>query len=67
MGLPLPKGKRNLDFGTPDEIRAEVRHRIRTLGPAGLLLSPAYDLDFTPLENLVAFVEAVDAYGRVGW
>ncbi len=47
------------DYGTPDQIRAEVRRRVETLGPAGLLLSPAYDIDYTPYENLVAFVEAV--------
>jgi uroporphyrinogen decarboxylase len=47
------------DLGAPDQIRAEVRQRIEQLGPAGLLLAPAYDIDFTPLENVVAFVEAV--------
>jgi uroporphyrinogen decarboxylase len=46
------------DFGAPDQIRAEVRQRIEQLGPSGLLLAPAYDIDFTPLENVVAFVEA---------
>ncbi len=34
------------DRGTPDQVRAEVRLRSRTLGPAGLLLCPAYDVDF---------------------
>jgi uroporphyrinogen decarboxylase len=53
------------DRGTPDQVRAEVRRRIAELGPAGLLLSPAYDVDFTPFHNLVAFVEAVDEYGRL--
>jgi len=53
------------DFGTPDDIRAEVKHRIDTLGPEGLLLSPAYDLDFTPFENIEAFVEAVEDFGQV--
>ena len=51
------------DHGTPDQVRAEVKHRIETLGPEGLLLAPAYDVDFTPLENLVAFAEAVEEYG----
>jgi len=50
--------------GAPHHIRAEVRHRIATLGPAGLLLAPAYDIDFAPFENIVAFVEAVGRYGR---
>jgi len=50
--------------GAPHHIWAEVRHRIATLGPAGLLLAPAYDIDFAPFENIVAFVEAVGKYGR---
>jgi uroporphyrinogen decarboxylase len=53
------------DHGTPDQIRGEVKHRIETLGPAGLLLAPAYDVDFTPLENLAAFSEAVEEFGRL--
>jgi uroporphyrinogen decarboxylase len=52
------------DLGTPDQIRAEVRRCVQTLGPAGLLLAPAYDIDFAPFENIVAFIEAVDEYGR---
>ena len=51
------------DRGIPDQIRAEVRHRIDTLGPEGLLLSPAYDIDYAPFENIVAFVEAVEEFG----
>jgi uroporphyrinogen decarboxylase len=51
--------------GSPDQIRAEVRHRIETLGPAGLLLAPAYDLDFAPFANVAAFCEAVEEYGLV--
>jgi len=53
------------DHGTADQIRAEVKYRIETLGPEGLLLAPAYDVDFTPLENLVAFYEAIDDYGTL--
>jgi hypothetical protein len=51
------------DWGTPDQIRAEVQRRIRELGPQGLLLTPAYDIDYAPFENIVAFVEAVEEYG----
>lgn len=51
------------DRGAPADIRAEVKLRIETLGPAGLLLCPAYDLDFAPFANIVAFVEAVREYG----
>jgi uroporphyrinogen decarboxylase len=52
------------DHGTPAQIRAEVQRRIETLGPAGLLLAPAYDLDYAPFENVVAFVEAVKEFGQ---
>jgi uroporphyrinogen decarboxylase len=51
------------DFGRPSQIRAEVRSRIDSLGGAGLLLSPAYDLDFAPRENVEAFVQAVRESG----
>jgi uroporphyrinogen decarboxylase len=53
------------DWGTPDQIRAEVRRCIETLGPQGLLLAPAYDIDFTPFENIVAFIDAAEAFGRI--
>ena len=52
-------------FGAPEEIRQEVRQRIETLGRAGLILCPAYDIDEPdiPWENIVAFLEAVRRYG----
>lgn len=53
------------DRGTPEQVREEVKHRIETLGPAGLLLSPAYDIDFARFENLVAFRDASEEYGRL--
>lgn len=49
--------------GTPDQIREEVHTRIKTLGPEGLLLAPAYDLDYVPAENIIAFIEAMDKWG----
>jgi len=51
------------DRGTPEQVREEVAHRIATLGPAGLLLAPSYDLDYAPRENVEAFVEAVLEFG----
>jgi hypothetical protein len=51
------------DRGTPAQIRKEVRTRIESLGRGSLLLCPAYDLDFTPKENVAAFVEAVREFG----
>lgn len=52
-------------FASSDEIRDEVRHRIATLGRAGLILSPAYDIDEPdiPWANVAAFLEAVRTYG----
>ncbi len=52
-------------FAKPDAIRGEVKHRIETLGRAGLILCPAYDIDEPdiPWENVAAFLEAVKAYG----
>jgi uroporphyrinogen decarboxylase len=50
---------------TPEEIREEVRRRVETLGRAGLILSPAYDIDEPdiPWENIAAFLEAARAFG----
>jgi uroporphyrinogen decarboxylase len=52
-------------FATPDEIREEVRERIATLGRAGLVLCPAYDIDEpdVPWANVAAFLEAATTWG----
>ena len=52
-------------FATPQAIRQEVKERLDTLGRAGLILCPAYDLDEPdiPWENIAAFLEAVELYG----
>jgi uroporphyrinogen decarboxylase len=49
----------------PADIRREVAHRIETLGRAGLVLSPAYDVDTPDIsrENLAAFLEAARELG----
>lgn len=54
--------QRTMTRGTPDEVRAEVRERIRTVGKGGgLILAPAHVLSpETPWENIVAFFEAAD-------
>lgn len=59
--------QRTMPFGTPDDVRAEVRQRIETVGKGGgLLLSPAHVLQpDVPWENIVAFFEAVEEYGPV--
>ena len=51
------------DCGSPAQMREEVRTRIEGLGKGGLLLCPAYDLDYSPRENVTAFVEAVREFG----
>jgi len=55
-------------FATPEEIRREVRERIETLGPTGLVLAPAYDIDEpdVPWPNIAAFLEAGRKLGAVG-
>ena len=55
----------SFSFGSPEEIRQEVRLRIETLGRAGLVLCPAYDIDEPdiPWENIAAFLEAARRHG----
>jgi uroporphyrinogen decarboxylase len=52
-------------FETPEAIRAEVELRAKTLGPAGLVLCPAYDVDEPdiPWANIAAFCAAVREFG----
>lgn len=56
---------RTWDYGSPELIRAEVQARIAELGPEGLLLAPAYDIDFAPFPNIAAFCAAVDKFGQL--
>ncbi|MBN1249980.1 MAG: hypothetical protein JXC32_20115 [Anaerolineae bacterium] len=57
--------QRTFSFADPDAIREEVKLRIASLGRAGLILCPAYDLGEPdiPWENVAAFLEAVRDYG----
>jgi uroporphyrinogen decarboxylase len=54
-------------WGTPEEIRAEVRERIATVGKqGGLIIAPAYDLEPAegiPWANVLAFFDAVEEFG----
>jgi uroporphyrinogen decarboxylase len=52
-----------MPFGTPDEVRAEVKARIRDVARGGgLILAPAHVLGpETPWENIVAFFETADS------
>ncbi len=57
---------RVLPGGTPDEVRAEVRRVISLLGPGGGFMLGAVHtvMDDVPPENVLAMVDAVEAYGR---
>ncbi len=50
-----------MPFGTPDEVRADVRRKIEVVGKGGgLLLAPTHMVEpEVPWENIVAFVETV--------
>lgn len=54
--------QQTMPFGTPEDVRAEVRARVRDVGcGGGLILAPAHVLGpETPWENIVAFFEAAD-------
>jgi uroporphyrinogen decarboxylase len=55
-----------LPFGSPDDVRREVRLRIETVGAGGgLFLAPTHVIEpEVPFENIVAFVDAVKNEGR---
>jgi len=55
--------QRTMPRGTPEEVRTEVRDRIRDLGRGGgYILAPAHVLGpEVPWENVAAFFEAADA------
>jgi len=56
--------QRTLPFGTPDQIRQEVRERIRVFGPGGgFVFNTIHNVQAgVPTENLVALYEAVNDY-----
>jgi uroporphyrinogen decarboxylase len=55
-----------LPFGTPEDVEAEVKARIETVGKGGgLYLSPNHVIaPEVPHENLFALVRAVKKYGK---
>lgn len=54
-----------LPFGTPDEVREEVRQRIRIFGPGGgFVANPIHNIQHsTPVANVRALYEALDRWG----
>jgi hypothetical protein len=58
--------QRTLPFGTADEVRKEVRERLRTFGPGGgYVFNPIHNVQpMTPVENLLAMVETLHEHGR---
>ena len=52
-----------LPFGTPDEVRRQVRERMRVFGAGGgFVFHTIHNLQPVPDENLLALFEAVQAY-----
>lgn len=58
--------QRTMPFGTPEDVRAEVKNRIDDCGAGGgLILGPSNTVQFdVPVENIIACYEAIDEYGR---
>ncbi len=58
--------QRTLPFGTPEEVRAEVRERIRTFGPGGgFVFNTVHNVQArVPVENLLAMYETVREAGH---
>ncbi len=58
-----------LPFGTPDDVRAEVLKRLRTVGRSGgLILGPTHNVQLdTPMENFWALVKTITEtpYNRI--
>ena len=58
--------QRTLPFGTPDEVRAEVRERIQTFGASGgYVFNTTHNVQARiPKENLLALYESVRDFGK---
>ena len=58
-----------LPFGTPEEVRAEVRHNIDALANdgTGYILAPCHNLQaVSPVENIIAMYDEAWRYGKLG-
>jgi len=58
--------QKTLPFGTPDEVRAEVRQRIRTFAPGGgCVFNSIHNIQAkTPVENVLAMYESARDFGH---
>jgi uroporphyrinogen-III decarboxylase len=58
--------QRTLPFGTPDEVRREVRERIKIFGPGGgFVFAAVHNIQAcTTVENILAMFETVRECGR---
>jgi len=53
-----------LPFGTPEDVVEEVKERISTLGPSGLILGPTHAMQpDTPMRNILSMYKAALRYG----
>jgi len=57
--------QQTLPFGTPEQVRAEVRQRIRAFAPGGgFIFNAIHNIQAqTPVENVVALFDALREYG----
>jgi uroporphyrinogen decarboxylase len=59
--------QRVLAFGTPEEVRAEVRHCIDALAydRTGYILAPCHNIQaLTPVESIIAMYDEAQKYGK---
>jgi hypothetical protein len=58
--------QRTLPFGTPEEVREQVRQRIKIFGArGGFVFNPVHNIQSrAPVENIMAMYETVWEYGR---
>lgn len=52
-----------LPHGTPEQVAEEIRYRIQTCGPTGLILGPTHSMQpDVPVENILSMYEAARTY-----
>jgi hypothetical protein len=59
--------QKTLPFGTPEQIKAEVKERMQIFGKnGGYVFNPIHNVQRgTPVENLIALIEAVKEYRKL--